>query len=113
VKVRASDADLLSRDDSHEDVVKVRETAGYAPDGMVTQLDGHYVASPAVGGDHDTWDGLVLRFRYAYVGLPALDAEQFVSGEHLLGMALSTLMRVPAGRQKREKRLELGWGSVP
>jgi hypothetical protein len=45
------------------------------------------------------WEHRVLRFEYAYVGLPALDAEAYASGEHLLGVALSTLMRVPAGRR--------------
>jgi hypothetical protein len=45
------------------------------------------------------WGQRLLRFEYAYVGLPALDAERYVSGEHLLGVALSTLMRVPAERR--------------
>jgi hypothetical protein len=45
------------------------------------------------------WEQRLLRFEYAYVGLPALDAEQYVSGEHLLGVALSTLMRVSAERR--------------
>jgi hypothetical protein len=45
------------------------------------------------------WEHRPLRFDYAYVGLPALDAEQYVSGEHLLGVALSSLMRVPAERR--------------
>ena len=34
------------------------------------------------------WDHRILRFEYAYVGLPALDAEQYVNGEQLLGVAL-------------------------
>jgi hypothetical protein len=45
------------------------------------------------------WEHRILRFDYAYVGLPALDAEQYVSGEHLLGVALSQLMRVPPERR--------------
>jgi hypothetical protein len=45
------------------------------------------------------WEHRLLRFEYAYVGLPALKAEDYVSGEHLLGVALSTLMRVPAERR--------------
>src|SRR5207248_506911 len=45
------------------------------------------------------WEHCVVRFEYAYVGLPALDGEQYVSGEHLLGVALSTLMRVPPERR--------------
>ena len=45
------------------------------------------------------WEHRILRFEYAYVGLPGLDAEQYVNGEHLLGVALSTLMRVPPERR--------------
>jgi hypothetical protein len=45
------------------------------------------------------WEHRLLRFEYAYVGLPGLDAEPYVSGEQLLGVALSTLMRVPAERR--------------
>jgi hypothetical protein len=45
------------------------------------------------------WEYRLLRFEYAYVGLPALDAEQYINGEHLLGVALSTLMRVPLQRR--------------
>jgi phytoene/squalene synthetase len=44
------------------------------------------------------WEHRLLRFEYAYVGLPALDAEQYATGEHVLGAALSALMRVPAER---------------
>jgi hypothetical protein len=45
------------------------------------------------------WEHRILRFEYAYVGLPGLDAETYVTGENLLGVALSTLMRVPAERR--------------
>jgi hypothetical protein len=45
------------------------------------------------------WEHRVLRFEYAYVGLPALDAEPYATGEHLLGVALSGLMRVPPERR--------------
>jgi hypothetical protein len=45
------------------------------------------------------WEHRLLRFEYAYVGLPGLEAEPYVTGEHLLGVALSALMRVPAGRR--------------
>lgn len=48
------------------------------------------------------WEEDLLRFRYAYVGLPALSAEEYIAGGHVLGAALSTLMRVPA-----ERRVEL------
>jgi hypothetical protein len=45
------------------------------------------------------WEQRILRFEYAYVGLPALDGEQYATGENLLGVALSALMRVPAERK--------------
>jgi hypothetical protein len=45
------------------------------------------------------WEHCLLRFEYAYVGLPGLDAEPFVTGEHLLGVALSALMRTPPERR--------------
>jgi hypothetical protein len=48
------------------------------------------------------WEHRVVRFEYAYVGLPALDGEQYATGENLLGVALSALMRRPA-----ERRVEL------
>jgi hypothetical protein len=52
--------------------------------------------------DEFFWDQPVLHFEYAYVGLPALDAEKYVNGEHLLGVALSALMDIP-----EERRVEL------
>ena len=45
------------------------------------------------------WDHRLLTFEYAYVGLPGLDGEQYVAGEHLLGVALTALMRVPPARR--------------
>src|SRR5437762_6917427 len=45
------------------------------------------------------WEHRVLRFEYAYVGLPALDGEPYATGENLIGVALSALMRVPAERR--------------
>jgi hypothetical protein len=45
------------------------------------------------------WEHRVLYFDYAYVGLPALDGEAYATGENLLGVALSALMRVPAERR--------------
>jgi Domain of unknown function (DUF4351) len=44
----------------------------------------------------------LVQFHFAYIGLPALDAEQYARGENLLGVALSVLMRVP-----EERRAEL------
>ncbi|HXG08940.1 MAG TPA: hypothetical protein VNK04_04055 [Gemmataceae bacterium] len=48
------------------------------------------------------WEHRLLHFEYAYVGLPALDAEQYATGENLLGVALAALMRIP-----EERRAEL------
>ena len=45
------------------------------------------------------WDHRLVSFEYAYVGLPGLDGEQYVAGEHLLGVALTALMRVPPARR--------------
>ena len=43
-----------------------------------------------------------MRFDYPYVGLPALDAEQYVGQNNCLGVALAALMRVP-----KERKIEL------
>ena len=48
------------------------------------------------------WGRPVLEFSFAYVGLPALNTEDYLNGENLLGVALTALMRVP-----RERRAEL------
>jgi hypothetical protein len=48
------------------------------------------------------WEHRILHFEYAYVGLPALDAFQYVQGVSILGAALSALMQVP-----EERRAEL------
>jgi hypothetical protein len=45
------------------------------------------------------WDRRLLTFEYAYVGLPGLEGEPYVAGEPLLGVALTTLMRVPPARR--------------
>ena len=34
------------------------------------------------------WEHRIVRFDYAYVGLPALDGESYATGENLLGVAL-------------------------
>jgi hypothetical protein len=39
-----------------------------------------------------------LSFRYLYVGLPALDAVEYVQGENWLGVALAALMKVSPDR---------------
>jgi hypothetical protein len=45
------------------------------------------------------WDRQIIRFEYAYVGLPGLPGEAYATGENLLGVALSALMRIPAERR--------------
>jgi hypothetical protein len=45
------------------------------------------------------WEQRIIRFEYAYVGLPALDGEPYATGENLLGVALSALMRQSADRR--------------
>jgi Domain of unknown function (DUF4351) len=45
------------------------------------------------------WQQRIIRFEYAYVGLPALDGEPYATGENLLGLALSVLMQLPANQR--------------
>jgi Domain of unknown function (DUF4351) len=45
------------------------------------------------------WERRIVRFEYAYVGLPALPGEAYATGENLLGVALSALMRIPDDRR--------------
>jgi Domain of unknown function (DUF4351) len=45
------------------------------------------------------WDHRTIRFEFLYVGLPALDAENYVHGDHWLGLALAGLMRSAAERK--------------
>jgi hypothetical protein len=53
-----------------------------------------------IDGYAEDYDDLeVLRFRYLYVGLAALDAEQYVAGGNWLGVGLSALMRIPRARK--------------
>lgn len=44
------------------------------------------------------WELRPLHFEYLYVGLPALDAVEYVQGENWLGVALAALMRIPSER---------------
>jgi hypothetical protein len=49
--------------------------------------------------EENYWDHRLLAFSYAYVGLPGLNGEKYVAGEHLLGVALTALMRVSPARR--------------
>lgn len=49
------------------------------------------------------WEFQPIRFQYLYVGLPALDAVQFLDGDNWLGWALASLMNFP-----KEKAAWLG-----
>jgi hypothetical protein len=45
------------------------------------------------------WERCLVHFEYPYIGLPALDAEQYVNGDNLLGVALAALMRIAPERR--------------
>src|SRR5262249_55105556 len=49
------------------------------------------------------WEQETVVFQYNYVGLPALDALEYVHGENWLGWALSALMKIP-----KDRVIELG-----
>jgi hypothetical protein len=49
------------------------------------------------------WEFCPIRFQYLYVGLPALNALEYVQKDNWLGVALASLMRVP-----KEKAAWLG-----
>jgi hypothetical protein len=44
------------------------------------------------------WSLRPVHFEYLYVGLPALDAVEYVQGDNWLGVALAALMKIPADR---------------
>ena len=45
------------------------------------------------------WEQRVLRFEYQYVGLPALSAEEYLTRDNWLGVALTALMKIPTERK--------------
>ncbi len=45
------------------------------------------------------WEHQLVRFNYPYVGLPALDGEEYVRQDNWLGVALAALMRVTKERR--------------
>ncbi len=59
------------------------------------------VAMDGIGVDEIVekfWEFPIHTMKYLYVGLPGLDAERYVPGNNWLGVALSALMKIPAGR---------------
>src|SRR5262249_48274923 len=60
---------------------------------VVSDLDG---ISVDVYEEH-FWELRPVRFEYLYVGLPGLDAVQYVQGDNWLGVALAALMRLHGG----------------
>jgi len=49
------------------------------------------------------WGRQILSFDYAYIGLPALDAADYLHGDSVLGLALAALMNVPSAERGRIK----------
>jgi hypothetical protein len=99
VEVESRDSSVALRPRMFEYYVQLRRDTGLAvlPIGLFLRvgLDG-------IGWDayeEHFWEHRILRFDYAYVGLPALDGEPYATGANLLGVALSALMRLPAERR--------------
>jgi hypothetical protein len=99
VEVESRDSSVALRPRMFEYYVQLRRDTGLAvlPIGLFLRvgLDG-------IGWDtyeEHFWEHRILRFDYAYVGLPALEGETYATGANLLGVALSTLMRLPAERR--------------
>jgi hypothetical protein len=57
------------------------------------------------------WEDRIISFRYAYVGLPALDGREYLNRENLLGTALAALMKLPEEERLESKRK--GWNGSP
>lgn len=51
------------------------------------------------------WDQVLVQFHYPYVGLPALDAVQYLHGENYLGVGLLGLMRKALADAKTIKQM--------
>ena len=49
--------------------------------------------------EENFWGHQLVRFNYPYVGLPGLDAEQYVRQDNCLGVALAALMHMPKERK--------------
>jgi Domain of unknown function (DUF4351) len=100
VEARDSVAPLRGRMFAYYHYLRYKHQIPVLPVGLYLQvgLDG-------VGWDvHEEWfwEQRVVHFEYAYIGLPALDAFEYLNGKNTLGVALSALMRV-----SEERRVEL------
>ena len=65
-----------------------------------------HVGMQGLGWDEDveTFLGETINtFRYRYMGLPALDGLQYISGSNLLGVALASLMQIAEDAKVRAK----------
>ena len=51
------------------------------------------------GYEEHFWEHRLVRFDYPYIGLPALNAEQYLRRDNWLGVALSALMRIPPAQR--------------
>jgi hypothetical protein len=99
IEVESGTSSVALRPRMFEYYVQLRRDTGLAvlPIGLFLRvgLDG-------IGWDayeEHFWEHRILRFDYAYIGLPALDGEAYATGTNLLGVALSALMRLPAERR--------------
>jgi hypothetical protein len=99
IEVESGTSSVVLRPRMFEYYVELRRDTGLAvlPIGLFLRvgLDG-------IGWDayeEHFWEHRILRFDYAYIGLPALDGEAYATGTNLLGVALSALMRLPAERR--------------
>lgn len=49
--------------------------------------------------ERQVWERMPLQFAYDYVGLPALDADRFLHGENMLGVAWSCVMHMARNKK--------------
>lgn len=96
-------APLRSRMHTYYETLRQRHGLPVLPIGLYLRvgLDG-------VGWDvyeEHFWERRLLRFEYAYIGMPALDGAYYTTSTNILGAALAALMRLPEER-KAELRAE-------
>jgi hypothetical protein len=101
VEVEAADsvAPLRPRMFCYYQTLRLRHELPVLPIGLYLK-----VGLEGIGWDvHEErfWDRTIVRYEYAYIGLPALDGLQYLEGENLLGVALAALMRIPPAEKTR------------